>query len=215
MEVQEQATPETGGQVEDKKENSAEAKGAEKKTDDSLESFKAEMKKEIAGLNRKVSTVEKEKAEIKAEYEKKIQEYETAKMNDQEKAAYEVKLAKEEAEKERRDAKEFRLERIRLKALIEAGLDMNDAPLIGGASEEEIIERVKQLKDRVESLAAARVEAEVKKRFDAAGKPGGGDKSNTNLTYADLLKMTDEQIKQLPPGTVDTVTNAALNGDKK
>lgn len=171
----------------------------DKKSTPDLDAFKAEMekkmetfKKEIDGLNRRNSALEKERDDLKKQS-----------MSEKERADYELKEAREATERAKREAQEFQLERVRMKALIDAGLDPKDASLVGGASEEEILDRVKQLKERVDALANARVEAEVRKRFDSAGKPGGGDKPGSTLTWEDINKMSEAEIRKLPPETLD------------
>lgn len=195
--VTDQGTPESVDQgkkdVDGKK---VETAATEKKPEFDPEAFKADIEKrfktEINGLNRRNS-----------ELEKKLEEAEKAKMTEKERAEFDLKRAKEEADKARREAQEFQLERTRLERLYAAGLDADAAGFVGGGTPEEIDERVKKLNEYIERRASARVEAEVKKRFDGAGKPGGGDKAGTKLTYDDVLKMSDADLQKLPPETLD------------
>lgn len=172
------------------------AAAPEKKPDFDPEAFKAEIEKrfktEIDGLNRRNSLLEK-----------KLEEAEKEKMSEKERAEYDLKKVREEADKARREAQEFQLERIRLARLYEAGLDEKAAAFVGGGTEEEIQQRVKTLTEFIEARASARVEAEVKKRFDAAGRPGGGDKPGGSLTWDQVQKMSDADLAKLPPEALD------------
>jgi DNA repair exonuclease SbcCD ATPase subunit len=200
MAEESQSKPETGGKgeaapaaTEEKKADTAEPA---KKPDFDPEAFKADITKqfkaEITGLNRRNS-----------ELEKKLEEAEKAKMTEKERAEFDLKQAREAADKARREAQEFQLERTRLEKLFAAGLDADAAPLVGGNTPEEIEERVKKLNEYIDKRASARVEAEVKKRFDGTGKPGGGDKPGATLTYEDVLKLSEAEIKKLPPEMLD------------
>lgn len=172
------------------------AAAPEKKPDFDPEAFKAEIEKrfktEIDGLNRRNSLLEK-----------KLEEAEKEKMSEKERAEYDLKKVREEADKARREAQEFQLERIRLARLYEAGLDEKAAAFVGGGTEEEIQQRVKTLTEFIEARASARVEAEVKKRFDAVGRPGGGDKPGGSLTWDQVQKMSDADLAKLPPEALD------------
>lgn len=167
-----------------------------KKPDFDPEAFKAEITKqfkaEITGLNRRNS-----------ELEKKLEEAEKAKMTEKERAEYEKKKLEEEKEQAKREVIEFRLQKERLVELYAGGLDDDAGRFITGNTQEEIKESVKKLNEYIDKRASARVEAEVKKRFDGTGKPGGGDKPGTKLTYEDVLKLSDAEIKKLPPESLD------------
>ena len=200
--VKDQAQTETAAQGKDgvKKDEPQKETKPEKKPEFDPEAFKADIakdiekrfKSEIDGLNRRNSVLEKERDDLQKET-----------MTENESADYDLKAAKEEADKARREAQEFQLERIRLAKLYEAGLDESAAAFVGGGSEEEIAKRVKTLTEFIDRRASARVEAEVKKRFDAAGKPGGGEKPGGALTYEQVVKMTDAEIAKLPPESLD------------
>lgn len=195
-----QSQPETEGKGEvsepAKEEKKVEAAAPEKKPDFDPETFKAEVEKrfktEINGLNRRNS-----------ELEKKLEEMEKAKMSEKERVEYDLQKAKEEAEKARREAHEFQLARTRLEKLFASGLDADAADFVGGATPEEIEGRIKKLNDYIERRASARVEAEVKRRFEDTAKPGGSDRPGGKLSYADITKMSDAEIQKLPPETLD------------
>ena len=167
-----------------------------KKSEFDPEAFKADIEKrfksELDGLNRRNSLLEK-----------KLEEAEKEKMTEKERADYDLKQAKEAVEKARREAQEFQLERTRLEKLFAVGLDADASGFVGGASAEEIEARVKMLNEYIDRRASVRVEAEVKKRFGEAGKPGGGDKPGGTLTWEQVNKMSDAELSKLPPEALD------------
>lgn len=150
--------------------------------------IEARYKKEIAGLNRKISELEKARKDT-----------EQAGMTEAEK----LKARLDEMD---RNLSEQRTIALREQIAHRSGLDPEDMDLITASDEETITAQVNR-------ILAIREKAKVEERKEYDRKNGRRvttSKEHDNLTYADLLNMSEQQLAQLPPGVVDAITERAL-----
>lgn len=120
------------------------------KIDNAIKAAQEAWKKEIAGLNRRNS-----------ELEKSLQEKELEKLNEKERAQKELELAKAEKDK-------ILSETVKLKrqtAVVGKGLDPEFANLISGNTDEEITQSVSTIQTYIEKEVAKRMELERNKAF--------------------------------------------------
>lgn len=109
-----------------------------------------DQKKEISGLNRKIS-----------DDEKLIKQKELEALKGVEREKAEVELAKAEKERVLKEVEELKRSRIVDKALSDAGIPLEFAKRISGQSEEEITADVKEFNEFIESVVKSKVEKAV------------------------------------------------------
>lgn len=144
--------------------------------DQKIREIEEKYKKEIAGLNKRVS-----------EFEKKTKALEAEKLTEAEKIA----LAQKELEEERTTLKTQLREYTIKEALVGAGLSVELARSISGESKEEIAASVKTLKGILDSEAKKIADAEINKRL--GGKPPTG---GTAETVTGLQALYDKAKKE-------------------
>lgn len=181
VEQVDQAEPETEGQDTEQTEQ-------EPKAEDATAEIEARFKKEIAGLNRKISELEKEKRDT-----------EQAGMTEAEK----LKARLDEMD---RNLAEQRTIALREQIAHRSGLDPEDMDLITGSDEETITAQVNRINAIREK---ARTEA-TKKHDRDNGRRVETSKEHDNLTYADLVGMNDQQLAQIPNSVKDAIMDRAL-----
>lgn len=137
-----------------------------------------ERKKEISGLNRKIS-----------EDEKVIKQKELEKLSEQDRAKAELEMIRQEKLKTENEIKEMARGRVIDKALIDAGIPLEFAKRISGQEESEIQADVKAFKDYIDKLVNEKKEQAVNQalagKAPQAGVPG----------TVSLQAMYDEQKK--------------------
>ena len=179
-----QETPETTQETTPQDESQAE-KTVDEKIAEAIAEVAQGFKKEVAGLNRRNSELEKELAE-----ERK------AKMSEEERIKAEIEEAKKEAEAERSEAAKLRKERLIDKALYDVGLPVEFAKHITGDDEESINDSVTSFNSYVDTIVNKKIEEEINKRL--AGKPpeGGGkvDVSDLQSQYDNAKKSGDTAL---------------------
>jgi hypothetical protein len=150
-----------------------------------LSQEKEKSKKELAGLNRKISELEK------------------ASLTEKEKEEREKEEARQEAEQAKQEALQYRTQLAREKMIYESGLKPDDSLLINAPDEEGIQKQVEYLKQRDEALLAEeRKKWELERSKTRAPSSGG---NSGNLTYEDLMKMSEEELQKLPPGFTEKI----------
>lgn len=105
-------------------------------TIDPVAELKAESAKEIAGLNRRISQMDKA-----------LKDAELAKLNETERAKAEIELAKTERDNILKETEQLKRARMIDVAIVDAGLPLDFANRIKGTTEDEIKEDVKVLKE--------------------------------------------------------------------
>jgi hypothetical protein len=142
--------------------------------------------KEIQGLNRKISEMEKAA---------KQKEIESLKGTEREKA--EAELLRQEKEKLIKENQEIVKSRIKDRELHNAGIPVDFAKRIIGDSEDEIVSDVKGFKDYIDKLVNAKAEAEINKRL--GGKAPiltSGPISEGTITRQEFnTKSNEEKLK--------------------
>jgi hypothetical protein len=145
-------------------------------------------KKEIAGLNRKNS----ELSEMLKEKEQEAQNVN--------------KTATQQVEELRQELRRKELREMRINKAAEAGNPKIASLLdIDTGTEEGMQEFVDAVKEMAEEMSNKKVEAEITKRFPADKEKPKGGKSNEQLSYADLNKMTPEEVAKLPKEVLDKI----------
>lgn len=150
--------------------------------------IEARYKKEIAGLNRKISELEKARSET-----------ERAGMTELEKLQARLQSMESSLSEQRTIA-------LREQIAHRSGLDPEDMDLISGTDEETITAQVNRLNAIREK---ARTEA-VKEHDRNNGRRITTSKEHDNLTYADLLAMDERQLASVPVSVQDAIMNKAL-----
>lgn len=146
-------------------------------------------KKEIAGLNRKISELEKARKETEQAGMTELEKLQ-ARLQDMEKSLSEQRVIA-----------------LREQIAHRSGLDSEDMDLVTATDEDGIttqVERILAIRDR------ARTEA-VKERDRNNGRRITTSKEQDNLTYADLVGMTDQQLAKIPNAVKDAIMERALN----
>jgi hypothetical protein len=128
-------------------------------------------KKEIAGLNRRNSELEKALKE-KEDHEKEL---ELKSLDEKERSKRELELAKEEKKKIEEETQKLKIERIIDKSLFDVGLPQEFAKHINGETEEEIKDDISGLNEFINKQVEDRIEKEINKRL-SGNKPIGNDK---------------------------------------
>jgi len=139
---------------------------AEVQDDSKIREIEEKYKKEIAGLNKRVS-----------EFEKKTKALEAEKLTEAEKIALAQKDLEEERTTLRNQLKEYTIK----EALVGAGLSIELARSISGESKEEIAASVKTLKGILDSEAKKIADAEINKRLGGRPPTGGVAETVTGL----------------------------------
>lgn len=142
-------------------------------------------KKEISGLNRRNSDLEK-----------KLEQEQLKGKSEAEKIEIERQRAIEEAAAAKSEAEQYRIGLLREKLIHEAGLTPNDSVLITAPDEDGIKKQVDYLKQHDKEVADRAVET-VRKEWFGGGKPNAGN-TDKKLTYDDLVKMPEEELQKLP-----------------
>lgn len=130
-------------------------------------------KKEIAGLNRRNSELEKAK-----------QEQELAHLKDEDRVKREAEIAAAERDKAKAEAEAYRNDLIKTKALLDVGLPTDFAKHINGKTEEEIITTAKEFSALVKKTADAAYQQTVKEKLGGEPPVGGSAPLNTTLQAA-------------------------------
>ena len=137
-------------------------------------------KAELAGLNRKVSELEKAKQSI-----------ELSKMTEEERAAKERELF--EADRKKFDAE--RAEYRRLSAVANEGLSPEFAKLISATEPDDITAQVKMIKESVAAEAERKAKAEIAEKFGGQKPAGGAQPSGKTMTRAEFDAILNPQEK--------------------
>lgn len=137
-------------------------------------------KAELAGLNRKVSELEKAKQSI-----------ELSKMTEEERAAKEREIF--EADRKRFDME--RAEYRRLSAVANEGLSPEFAKLISATEPDDITAQVKMIKESVAAEAERKAKAEIAEKFGGQKPAGGSQPSGKTMTRADFERIADPTEK--------------------
>lgn len=158
--------------------------GEPQKPADDISAKLAEIEKrhkaELAGLNRKVSELEKVK-----------QNLELSKMSEEERAAKEREIFDSERKKFDAERAEYR----RLSAVANEGLSPEFAKLISATDPDEIAAQVKLLKENVTAEAEKKAKAEIAEKFGGAKPAGGTQPSGKNMTRAEFDAILNPQEK--------------------
>lgn len=185
MDEKEQAQAETQEQEPEETQSGDLAKQIEEATGKVKAEIEAQFKSEISGLNRRNS-----------ELEKKLDEEAKAKMDEKERIEFEKKQAKEETEAAKKEADEYRVKLIRERLTHEAELSADFVALLRGESEGDIKTEIEGLKKLIAREAEKHLESEYggKKPTASTGKA---------VTWAEIQKMTNEEVSNLPDEIVD------------
>ncbi len=146
---------------------------------DKLVELEEKYKKELAGLNKRNS-----------ELEKKVKLTEQEKMTEAEKLEAERKELQAEKDSIKREKINLQI----IKELASVGLPADFANRISGENEDEIKADVKALNKFLDERAHERSEAEIAKRLKG-DNPKGGD-TKTKLTEAEIEKLPTREERQ-------------------
>lgn len=113
---------------------------------DPVAEAKAEAAKEIAGLNRRISQMDKE-----------LKEAELAKLSESERAKAEIELARVERDNLLKETAKIKLDLFKEKSLVNMGIPATLAKHINGNTEEEITLNVKEFKDYMDSVVNQKI----------------------------------------------------------
>lgn len=142
-----------------------------------------ERKKEISGLNRKIS-----------EDEKVIKQKELEKLSEQDRAKAELEMIRQEKLKTENEIKEMARGRVIDKALIDAGIPLEFAKRISGQDESEIQADVKAFKSYIDKLVNDLKEKAVNEAL--AGKAPAGGKAPNASERQKLIDQYNEAEKR-------------------
>ena len=151
----------------------------EQELDSKLVELEEKYKKELAGLNKRNS-----------ELEKKVKLTEQEKMTEAEKLEAERKELQAEKDSIKREKINLQI----IKELASVGLPADFANRISGETEEEIKADVKALNKYLDTRAHELSEAEIAKRLKG-DNPKGGD-TKTKLTEAEIEKLPTREERQ-------------------
>ena len=119
------------------------------------------------------------------------------------------KTAEQKVEELRQQLAEKDMREMRIRKATEAGISQAaDLFDIDVRSEDGVDSFIETLNGIIEAEAQKRTEAEVDKRFPKGKKPQGGKRAS-ELTYQDLLSMTDEEVQQLPDAEYNRIMGNA------
>jgi hypothetical protein len=149
-------------------------------------------KKAQAGSDREV---QKKENQIK-EMQQKIEELENNHMSEEERRQKEFESMKQEREKLEKQLQEKNLKDMKQNLLKEAGLPDRFTDRIVGQNEEEIKADIEEFKKVYTEEVGAGLEQEIQNRFGGKQPPKSAQKSG-DLSYSDLLNMSEEQQAQL------------------
>ena len=121
-----------------------------------------EQKKQIAGLDR-----------TNSDLQKKLEEEKLSKLDEKTRADEELKKAREERERVERETEQLKRDRLIEKSVFDAGLPGEFAKRINGQTEDEISKDVKAFTGFIEAEVNKRVEVEVNKRLGGTSPEGG------------------------------------------
>lgn len=156
--------------------------------EDRAADIEARYKKEIAGLNRKVSELEKAKKDA-----------EQAGMTETEK--FQARLQEME-----QSLAQQRVIALREQIAHRSGLDPEDMDLVTATDEDGITSQVKRI-----MAIRDRAKTEAVKEYDRNnGRRVTTNKQSDTLTYADLLGMNEQQLAQIPANVQDAIMERAL-----
>ena len=146
-------------------------------------------KAELAGLNRKISELEKVKQTI-----------ELSKMSEEERAAKERELFNAERQKFDAERAEYR----RLSAVASEGLSPEFAKLISATDPDEIMAQVKFFKDNIAAEAEKKAKAEIAEKFGGQ-KPAGSPMPTVGKTVFTREELQTREMRELynkTPGAI-------------
>jgi len=141
-----------------------------------------ERKKEISGLNRKIS-----------EDEKVIKQKELEKLTEVEREKALTEIAKQERLKEQELTKSLIRERIVDKALVDAGIPLEFAKRISGQEESEIQADVKAFKDYIDKLVNEKKEQAVNQALAGKAPVSGVAVSGKVVTLVEFNNMQGKE----------------------
>lgn len=146
---------------------------------DTIAKTKESLKSELAGLNRKVSELEKKNSDL-----------EMAKLSDEERMKAEMEAAQSERDRLLAEADALKRSRMVETELNNAGLSIEFAKRIIGTTPEEISADVAALNDFITTQVNEKIENEVSRRLSGAAPQGGGSPEQNDLKslHAKALK---------------------------
>jgi hypothetical protein len=165
------------------------------------DAFKAEVakdiesrfKKEISGLNRRNSELEKE-----------LEEARKKEMSKEERLEFERK----KVEQMQSELTETRAGLLRSNIAAETGLGSKAIEFLTGSDEETIRDRAAKLKALIDLASETKTKAEIEQRFKSSPRPAGGSPSG-ELTYEDILGMDEDQLSKFNPKEIAAIINKA------
>lgn len=157
-------------------------------------------KKAQAGSDREVQKKEKAVQDL----QKRLDELEKEHMTEEERYKQELEKRQSEIEEREKKLQQAQLKELKQNLLKEAGLPDRFVNRIVGQNEEEIKEDIEDFKKNYTEEISAGVEQEVKQRFGDKQPPKGGDK-NGEISYSDLMAMSDEQQAQFSPEQINEI----------
>jgi len=113
---------------------------------DPIAEAKAEAAKEIAGLNRRISQMDKA-----------LKDSELAKLTEAERAKAEIELAKTERDMILKETAQIKLDAYKEKSLAQMGIPLELAKHLSGNTEEEIASNLKELKDLLDKTVNKKI----------------------------------------------------------
>ena len=113
---------------------------------DPVAEAKAEAAKEIAGLNRRISQMDKE-----------LKDAELAKLSESERAKAEIELARVERDNLLKETAQIKLDAYKDKTLVQMGIPLELRKHLSGDTEEDIASNAKELKDLFEKTVNQKV----------------------------------------------------------
>lgn len=171
----------------------------------SLESLKGQLeqlKKAQAGSDRAYQQAKTEAESLRNENE----ELKKERMSDKEKAEYELQQREEALKQKESEIKNAELKVAKMKLMDQAGLSHSFLDWIPGQNEEEVSENLNAFGEHLEKEVQKRVEQEIENRFGGKRPPKSAERSG-EVTYQDLLNMSDEEQRQYTPQQVQEIIN--------
>lgn len=142
-----------------------------------------ERKREISGLNKKISADEQV-----------IKQKELEKLSEQDRAKAELQIVLDEKTKTEGEIKELSRSRVIDKALIDAGIPIEFAKRISGQTEDEIKSDVETLKAFIDTITNEKSEKKINERL--AGKPPeAGAAPGNKLSLEEINKIPDRESR--------------------
>ncbi len=157
-----------------------------------IQALKDGFKKEISGLNRKNSELEKEKTDLERQG-----------LEEQERIKLELDDMKEAKLKEEQELTQLRRERTIESALVSAELPIQLARRINGSSDEEINSDIAEMKEFIQKISEEKAEKIVNERLGGKPPVQGKTPDGTTMKQADFkLLDPEEQMKFMKGGGI-------------